>query len=260
MRLLLSFLLLATVVLCEPIYGSHPPSIIYPDDIVENVDVLKVPYGRSKFLDPEVDLKINVKKGDFCVVTTLPNAYEDLFGSLDQSSFPCDFEPHQIKYTHRGARSPNFDYLNLQIRYDTSTKTYIIPIRLLVEVDFIQRVVITRSMFLTVSQINGYSQVIDNTVLGFTYNSTIESCQIATLSGTAGLPRYGHLSNDPSRGVSIPCEEFLEAEVRYKHDAKTISPDSDEIPMVVELIDADRNILKQEYFQVFQIKFLLVYG
>ena len=71
-----------------------------------------------------------------------------------------------------------------------------------------------------------------------------------TFSGSAGLPAYGELLNDISDGTMVDCEEFLNAGIKYKHSALTESPNRDEIPLVVELLDEDGDLVKQEYFQV----------
>ena len=247
---LLALILLAGLLPAAWPTATHPPSLDYPDDIILRAERIKVPYGRSQYLDPQKHLSIAVKPGDFCTVMVLPTPFDDVFGSLNRKNFPCEYAPLSVEYSHRGARSPTLDYVNLQVRYDSPTNTYIIPLRLTVEVIFIQRAVITSNMYLTVSEMMGTSQAVDNKTVGFTYDPEVDSCQIATLSGAAGLPRYGHLLNDPSKGAMISCEEFMAAGVRYKHDAKTNSPNRDEIPMKVELTNLAAGEYQEEYFQV----------
>ncbi|CAK8684298.1 unnamed protein product [Clavelina lepadiformis] len=230
--------------------AQHPPSLEPPSDIVETVSNVKVPYGRSVFINPDTDLRINVAKGDHCYVTVIPGPLNQQPGHLSPGRFPCDFGPEDVKYSHLGARSPSEDNIRLQVRYDTPTETYIIPVRLTVEVLFIQRTVITKSLFLTVPELLGTSDAITVEILGFTYDESSEQCQAATLPGSAGLPRYGNLLNDLSQGSMIPCNDFLNAGIRYKHTAESSSPNRDQIPMVVELLDSEGNLIKQEYFQV----------
>lgn len=228
---------------------SHPPSLDYPDGILLKVGTLKVKFGRSVYLSPRDDLRIRVGEGDHCRVMVLPSAYErDAFGAINKDTFPCEFGEREVVFSHHGARSPSTTHISMQIRYDSATHTYVIPIRMPVETVFVQRQIVTSSMYLTVDALRGTSEPIDNHTLGFSYDPSTESCRIATLAGTGGLPRYGHLINDPSRGVAVFCEEFLSAGVRYKHDATTRSPDRDDIPMLVEL-QSDYEISK-EYFQV----------
>uniref|UniRef100_H2YPT4 Calx-beta domain-containing protein n=1 Tax=Ciona savignyi TaxID=51511 RepID=H2YPT4_CIOSA len=218
--------------------------------IVRTVSDVRVPYGRSVFINPISDLNIHMEEGDKCFVTALPDVLSQGPGFLTPERFPCDFGPADVKYSHLGARSPSEDHIRLQVRYDTATDTYVIPLRLTVEVLFIQRTVITKSLFLTVPELMGTTEPIDGEILAFTYDETNEQCQVATLPGTTGLPRYGHLLNDPSNGVMMSCTEFLSSGVRYKHTATTNSPNRDHIPMVVELLDSEGNVIKQEYFQV----------
>nr|CAB3247089.1 FRAS1-related extracellular matrix protein 2 [Phallusia mammillata] len=246
----LHFLCPALLLLTGVALSQHPPSLDPPSNIVQQVNTVRVPYGRSVFINPVSDLNIQVEKNDHCFVKVLPDALSQRPGFISPNHFPCDFGPEDIKYSHLGARSPSEDHLRLQIRYDTPDETYIIPVRLTVEVLFIQRTVITTSLFLTVRELLGTSEAIDQDILGFTYDQANQQCQVATLSGSAGLPRYGNLINDPSQGSMMPCEDFLNAGVRYQHTTTTSSPNRDHIPMVVELLDADGNLIKQEYFQV----------
>jgi len=239
-----------TLALVRSSLAQHPPSLNPPPNIVETVGTVKVPYGRSVYINPATDLHINVAKDDHCFVTVLPDVLSQQPGFLFPERFPCNFGPEDVKYSHLGARSPSEDSLRLQVRYDTNQETYIIPVRLSVEVLFIQRTVITKSLFITVPELMGTSESIDENILGFTYDENTEQCQVATLSGSAGLPGYGHLVGDPSRGSALACDEFLGAGVVYKHTASTDSPNRDHIPMVVEILDEDGNLVKQEYFQV----------
>ena len=231
-------------------FAQHPPSLNPPPNVIGAVNKVRVPYGRSVFISPKSDLQINVAKGDNCYVTVLPTPLSQQPGQITPVRFPCNFGSNEVKYAHLGSRSPSEDHLRLQVRYDTPTETYIIPIRLTVEVLFVQRTVITKSLFLTVQELMGISNPISDEILGFTYDANTQRCQVATLPGSAGLPRYGRLLNDPSQGSMVPCMDFLEAGVRYEHTSVTNSPNRDQIPMVVELLDNDGNLLKQEYFQV----------
>ena len=237
-------------VLVGQVFSQHPPSLNVPSNILGAVNTVRVPYGRSVLLNPETDLHINVKEGDHCYVTVLPTPLSQQPGRLSPDRFPCNFGPNDVKYSHHGSRSPSEDHIPLQIRYDSLTETYIIPVRLNVEVLFIQRTVITKSLFLTVDELMGTSNPLNGDILGFTYDSKTQHCQVATLPRTAGLPRYGRLLNDPSQGSAMSCMEFLNAGVRYQHTSTTNSPNRDHIPMVVELLDVDGNLVNQEYFQV----------
>jgi len=237
-------------VLSGHVDSQHPPSLNPPTNILGTVNTVRVPYGRSVFISPETDLQINVAEEDHCYVTVLPTPLSQQPGRLSPERFPCNFGPNDVKYSHLGSRSPSEDHIPLLIRYDSPTDTFIIPARLTIEVLFIQRTVITKSLFLTVDELMGTSNPLDGDILGFTYDPNTEHCQVATLPGSAGLPRYGRLLNDPSQGSTMPCMEFLSAGVRYQHTSVTNSPNRDHIPMVVELLDRDGNLINQEYFQV----------
>ena len=232
------------------IYSQHPPSLNPPSSIIGAVNKVRAPYGRSVYIDPETDLRINVAEGDHCDVTVIPSPLSQEPGRLSPERFPCNFGPEDVKYSHLGSRSPSEDSIALQIRYDSPTDTYIIPVTLPIEILFVQRSVITKSLFLTVNELLGTSNPLNSDILGFTYDPSTQQCQVATLPGSVGLPRYGRLLNDPSQGSMVPCIEFLNAGMRYQHTSETNSPNRDHIPMVVELLDNNGNLINQEYFQV----------
>ena len=232
------------------VLSQHPPSLNPPANILGNINTVRVPYGRSVFISPETDLQINVAEEDHCYVTVVPTPLSQQPGRLSPERFPCNFGPNDVKYSHLGSRSPSEDHIPLLIRYDSPTDTYIIPVRLTIEVLFVQRTVITKSLFLTVNELLGTSDPLNGDILGFTYDPSTQFCLVATLDGSAGLPRYGRLVNDPSLGSLVPCMEFLNAGMRYQHTSVTNSPNRDHIPMVVELLDREGNLVNQEYFQV----------
>ncbi|XP_040196307.1 FRAS1-related extracellular matrix protein 2 [Rana temporaria] len=210
---------------------------------------IRVPFGRSVYLDPVVDLVIQVQPGDKCHISVLSNdPLSQGPGHLSPNRFPCEFGAREVKYSHLGARSPSKDRVKLQLRYDTQTRTVIIPFMIEVEVLFTQLEVVTRNMPLTVEKLLGTSNPIDKKVLEFSYDRTFEVCRITPLVGLGGLPRYGRLLQSP--GHMMDCGEFLQQGVRYLHTASTQSPNKDFIPMLVELHDKVGNLLKQEHFQV----------
>lgn len=243
------FLSVVACVFARLAAGQHPPSLNPPPGIVNTVSALRVPYGRSVYVNPLSDLNIHVAVDDYCHVTVLPEAASRMPGLLSPEYFPCNFGPQDVKYSHLGSRSPSEHKIRLQVRYDTDSDTYIIPVTIPVEILFIQRTVITKSLFLTVHDLLGSSEPIDEEILEFTYDVD-QKCQVTTRIAPADLPRYGQLINDPSNGSPVSCAEFLSTGAFYQHTAVTDSPNRDFIPMVVELLDADGNQVKQEYFQI----------
>ncbi|XP_067889545.1 FRAS1-related extracellular matrix protein 3 [Heterodontus francisci] len=222
-----------------------------PDSIILSNSGVRVPFGRSVHIDPVSDLVIQVRPGDRCFVTVLENdPLSQRPGMLSPKKFSCDFGPEDVKYTHFGSRSPNRDRVRLQLRYDTQSDTIIVPFMLEVEVVFQQLQILTRNIPLMVDKLKGASNPIDKKVLGYTFDSSSETCKITTLVGTGGLPRYGKLLNFTSNGQMVDCDTFVTSGIRYKHTASTSSPNRDYIPMLVELLDRDGNPVKQEYFQV----------
>ncbi|MGH0133017.1 UNVERIFIED_CONTAM: hypothetical protein FKN15_022782 [Acipenser sinensis] len=212
---------------------------------------VRVPFGRSIFIDPIKDLVTEVQPGDRCYITVLENdPLAQRPGMLSPKKFPCAFGVEEVKYTHFGSRSPNKDRVRLQLRYDSQTDTIIIPFMLEVEVVSQQLEVLTRNMPLVVDRLNGISNPIDKKVLEFTYDGSSESCKVTTLISTGGLPRYGTLLNYTSNGHMINCDAFVNLGIRYKHTSTTNSPNRDYIPMLVELLDKEGNPVKQEYFQI----------
>ncbi|KAM4702076.1 FRAS1-related extracellular matrix protein 2 [Discoglossus pictus] len=229
--------------------GTHlyygPPE----DTIILANNGIRVPFGRSMFLDPVQDLVIQVQPGDKCHISVLSNdPLSQGPGHISPNRFPCDFGTREVKYSHLGARSPSKDRVKLQLRYDTQTRTVIIPFMIEVEVVFTQLEVVTKIMPLTVDKLLGTSNPIDKKTLDFTFDRTSESCRITPLVGLAGLPRYGRILHSPSQ--MMDCNDFLQLGVRYQHTASTQSPNRDFIPMLVELHDNGGNLLKQEHFQI----------
>uniref|UniRef100_A0A3Q2ZQ24 Fras1 related extracellular matrix 3 n=1 Tax=Kryptolebias marmoratus TaxID=37003 RepID=A0A3Q2ZQ24_KRYMA len=220
------------------------------DNILIANNGIKVPFGRSVFLDPVNDLVTEVQPGDRCHITVLDNdPLAQKPGALTPQRFPCLFGANEVKYTHFGSRSPSKDRVKLQLRYDSQTDTVIIPFMLEVEVVFHQLEILLRNMPLSVEKLNGDSSPIDKKALEFSYEDGVTQCKIATLVGAGGLPRYGTLLNSPTNGQMVACDEFVKMGIQYKHTAKTRSPNRDYIPMMVELQDNDGNTIMQEHFQ-----------
>ncbi|XP_043929269.1 FRAS1-related extracellular matrix protein 2 [Protopterus annectens] len=222
------------------------------DSILVANNGIRVPFGRSVFIDPVNDLLVQVQPGDRCHITVLENdPLSQKPGQLTPKKFPCEFAANEVKYSHLGSRSPSKDRVKLQLRYDTETDTIVIPFMMEVEVVFTQLEIVTRNMPLTVEKLMGTSNAIDRKILEFSYDRATEMCTIATLAGVGRLPRYGKLFPERHAGRQmVNCEEFLNLNIRYLHTATTKSPNRDYVPMVTELYDKEGNLLKQEYFQI----------
>lgn len=221
------------------------------DTILVANNGIRVPFGRSVFIDPINDLVIQVQPGDRCSITVLDNdPLSQRPGHLSPKKFPCEFGPNDVKYSHFGSRSPPKDRVRLQLRYDTQTDTIIIPFMMEVEVIFTQLEVLTKNMPLTVEKLLDTSNPIDGKILEFTYDRSAHQCKIASLSSGNVLPRYGKLVDEESLGTMVGCDEFIKMNTRYQHTFALKSPNRDYIPMVVELHDKEGNLLKQEFFQI----------
>ncbi|XP_030600425.1 FRAS1-related extracellular matrix protein 2b isoform X2 [Archocentrus centrarchus] len=221
------------------------------DTILVANNGIRVPFGRSVFIDPINDLVIQVQPGDRCSITVLDNdPLSQRPGHLSPKKFPCEFGPNDVKYSHFGSRSPPKDRVRLQLRYDTQTDTIIIPFMMEVEVIFTQLEVLTKNMPLTVEKLLDTSNPIDRKILEFTYDRSAHQCKIASLSSGNVLPRYGKLVDEESLGTMVDCDEFIKMNTRYQHTFALKSPNRDYIPMVVELHDKEGNLLKQEFFQI----------
>uniref|UniRef100_A0A8C5P888 FRAS1 related extracellular matrix 3 n=1 Tax=Leptobrachium leishanense TaxID=445787 RepID=A0A8C5P888_9ANUR len=220
-----------------------------PGNIIVTNRGIRVPFGRSVFVDPVQDLVIQTQPGDRCVLTVLGNdPLSQRPGFLTPARFTCDFGPGEVKYTHMGSRSPSTDRVRLQLKYDSPTDTLIVPFVLEVEVIFQQLEIVTRNLPLLVEKIHGLSLPIDKKVLGFSFNPAKESCKITPMIGTGGLPRYGQLLNISTvHQQGIECHTFLSSGIRYQHTAPHSSPNRDYIPMMVELNDDSTS---QEHFHI----------
>uniref|UniRef100_A0A8D3CPH6 FRAS1 related extracellular matrix 2b n=1 Tax=Scophthalmus maximus TaxID=52904 RepID=A0A8D3CPH6_SCOMX len=221
------------------------------DTILVANNGIRVPFGRSVFVDPINDLVIQVQPGDRCSLTVLDSdPLSQRPGHLAPKKFPCEFGPHDVKYSHFGSRSPPRDRVRLQLRYDTQTDTIIIPFMMEVEVVFTQLEVLTKNMPLAVERLLGTSNPIDRRILEFTYDRSAQQCKIASLSSGNVMPRYGRLVDEDSLGTMVDCDDFIKMNIRYQHTFALKSPNRDYIPMLVELHDKEGNLLKQEFFQI----------
>ncbi|XP_053556187.1 FRAS1-related extracellular matrix protein 3 [Bombina bombina] len=242
---------LTVLALLLPIGAQFHSRLPNSDNILIANRGIRVPFGRSIFLDPVQDLVIQVQPGDKCALTVLNNdPLSQMPGSLTPKKFPCDFGPEEVKYTHLGSRSPANDRVRLQLKYDSPTETVIVPFILEVQVVFQQLEIVTRNMPLLVEKLHGFSHPIDKKVIGFSYDPSKESCKITPLIGTGGLPRYGHLVNlttSPQQGFD--CHNFTSAGFRYRHTGPHNSPNRDYLPMLVELTDGIGQT-KHEHFQL----------
>ncbi|KAI5624981.1 fras1 related extracellular matrix protein 2b isoform X1, partial [Silurus asotus] len=230
-------------------YGHR--SDLSEDAILVANNGIRVPFGRSVFIDPINDLVLQVRPGDKCTITVLDNdPLSQKPGQLSPKKFPCEFGPSDVKYSHYGSRSPAKDRVRLQLRYDTQTDTVIIPFMMEVEVIFTQLEILTKNMPMSVEKLLGTSNPIDKKILEFTYDRNMYQCKVTSLAGTGVLPRYGKLVDEGKLGKMFDCDEFLRLNIRYRHTFDQRSPNRDYIPMYVELQDKESNVMKQEFFQI----------
>ncbi|TRY98152.1 hypothetical protein DNTS_033085 [Danionella cerebrum] len=210
-----------------------------------------VPFGRSVYVDPINDLVIEVQPGDRCSITVLDNdPLSQRPGHVYPKKFPCEFGPNDVKYSHFGSRSPAADRVKLQLRYDTQSETIIIPFLLEVEVVFTQLEIVTKNMPLVVEKLGGISNPISKKVLDFTYNRISEQCEVTSVAANSALPRYGEVVDASKQEKIMSCDMFLKSNIRYEHTSSHKSPNKDFIPMIVELRNKEKNLLKQEFFHV----------
>lgn len=190
-------------------------SLLTENDIVHINAGIAVPFGRSVFVDPELDLNIRVRPGDRCTVRVIQNdPLSQRPGRLSPAHFPCQFGHQEVLYSHYGARSPAQDRIRLMVRYDSSDDTLIVPVVVNVQVLFEQLEVVTKNIPLSVDKLGGVSNPIDSRVLQFTYDRDLQVCKVAMLNVASGLPSYGELVNDTSNGLMQDCDSLLLSDVR----------------------------------------------
>uniref|UniRef100_A0A8C8EFL5 FRAS1 related extracellular matrix 3 n=1 Tax=Otus sunia TaxID=257818 RepID=A0A8C8EFL5_9STRI len=213
---------------------------------------LRVPLGRSVWLDPAADLVLRVRPGDRCAVAAVGSGPgPQRAGALDPPRFPCAFARGRVTYTHFGARSPGRYRLRLQLRYDSPRRTLVVPFTLEVEVLFQQLRLLSRHLPLPVEELRGLSAPLDGKVLAFPEGAPGRRCRLTLLPPEAAgpLPASGRLLDAEGRplpaGYSGDCSAVLRAGIRYQHTAATASPGRDRIPARVSAGPGQR-----EYFQV----------
>ncbi|KAG8453958.1 hypothetical protein GDO86_000546, partial [Hymenochirus boettgeri] len=210
---------------------GEPRSVLSsPGNIIIANRGVRVPYGRSVYVDPVHDLVIQVQPGDRCLLTVLANDPLSLLpGSLSPTRFPCEFGPGQVQYSHLGSRSPSTDRVKMQLKYDSPTASWVVPFVLEVEVTYRQMDLVTRNLPLVVET---------------------ETCTVTVLIGTGGVPRYGHLLNVyPTPMQPMDCHMFTGSGFRYQHTGPHNSPNRDYVPMRVQVSDR-HGVSRQENFHM----------
>lgn len=219
------------------------------DILVKNAGV-NVPFGRRVFVSPQNDLKINVSNSDKCRVTVLQS---DLLsqrpGILMPKEFPCAFPENSVYYIHYGAKEPQQDYLHLMIHYESSNQTLIIPFVFNVRIENVQYKILTKNTPLYVRNLSEYSDGLSNNNTVFSYDKDNQHCKLMLVSLETGIPRNGYIANDTSELTVMDCDKFLQLSIMYKIFAFASSPNRDFIPLVVQIMDTDGDVMHEEYFQ-----------
>ena len=224
--------------------------------LVENEIILvnrpiRVPFGRKVTIDPIKHLRIHVRPGDFCEISTIDTyTPADRPGRLNLQSFPCVFGPSLLTYTHFGRKTYGQERIRLLLRYDSSTETLIIPFSLKFDIVPKALEIVRKNVPLKVLRKLGESSPINQNTLEFSYDERKYTCSVSVLSSASGLmPHYGYVRNNTSTLSSIDCDIFLSLGVRYKH-MQANSPNLDHIPMYVQLYDSLGNLLSEEHFYI----------
>lgn len=220
---------------------------------VAKLSPITVELGRSVFLDPARNLKINFPEGAVCKVSVLrSDPLSQRVGFLVPDTFPCEFSLGDVQYSHLGSMFFMQDFVKLQIRADTDTQSRLIPLNLRVTVAFSDMEIVNKNLPITVVELGGTSTSINNDVLAFKHDAN-KICTVTLLNFNSGIiPRYGQLVNvteDKGSSAQYECGEFLRANIRYQHK-KLSSSNRDFIPLVVELIDKTTHRIEREYFQI----------
>ncbi|KAM6220983.1 LOW QUALITY PROTEIN: FRAS1-related extracellular matrix protein 3 [Rhynchocyon petersi] len=208
---------------------------------------LRLPMGRSLWLDPHRDLEIRIEPRDQCEVTVLHSPTLQP-GALSRRHFPRAFGPRQIQYTHFGARSPvRTIRVPLQLCYDSSSYSLVLPFTLTVDVVFSQLELVKRNRPLSVEKLWGWSQAIDSKLLSFAFPesraSIAQRCRLTALPLEGGpLPKFGRRGYATSTQLPPP------------HSIGTLNRDY--VPMMMELLGPQKRgsgsvgVLAREHLQL----------
>ncbi|XP_042325617.1 FRAS1-related extracellular matrix protein 3 [Sceloporus undulatus] len=219
---------------------------------------LRVPFGRSVWLDPSRDLVLRVPPGERCWVQVLepwrgPEG-PPLPGALSPGRFPCAFGPREVSYTHFGSRSPGRHRLRLQLRWHSPSRTVVQPFTLEAQVLAQQLRLVRRNLPLLVEKLGGRSPPLEPALLALEEGAP--RCRLtARPEPRVALPAYGGLRDSQGRplpaGYSLDCAAFLASGIYYQHTASSPSPDRDAIPMKVQVGGpGEEEEEEEEYFQV----------
>lgn len=214
---------------------------------------INVAIGRSVKLDSVNKLKINVRPGDSCALTTVDNARGLQYkpGMLNFARFPCKFEHLNVRYTHFGGRkNVSDDIVKLLMCYESANETLIFPFSLVFKIIQVPFEIVQKCNTITVDSNLSQSSVIDHNVLDLSYNRAETICKISTVSRSTGLPQYGYLVNNSNSLTNLDCDTFFTMGIKYKHFVAN-SPKHDSIPMTVAIFSHAGDLLKQEYFHIY---------
>jgi len=251
---------------CE---GINTPPTVDPDgSSVLFSGGLTVKRGRVGYLHPK-EIVYTPRPGGRCIVEVVEDdPMTQLMGTLEPKVFDCAFQPYDVRYVHNGSPLLYQDYVKLLIHEfhcnDTSPHQRLQQHQhqhlqqLTVNIAnaryeiFVQD---TRLRPLEVDGSLGFSNIIDTSVLRFSYNYYDRAiCTVTFDTYHSTYPMYGqivagnetHLSSDAgiSGGSVVPslshdCRDFLYLGLRYQH-LRPPTPDVDYLPLAVHVSDPSR--------------------
>ncbi|XP_033098559.1 FRAS1-related extracellular matrix protein 1-like [Anneissia japonica] len=185
-------------------------------NLVRINDGVSVSIGRTVKLDKTMLAFTRTNMMDTCKVEVVNNEpITQRVGQFQPQVFDCDYFPGSLRYTHSGSPFLSEDQVKFRVYHLTTTSTFqeTFVVNITIRNDSYQ--IFQPKSHLTVSNFNGFSNLIDSSVIAFNYSKSVGAfCMINIQTMTSQLPAFGQLVSQQSgntrriRTLSVPCDDL----------------------------------------------------